>query len=92
MSQTVNVRVVIKAILQNPTGMYDDETVICVPVEIVDDPKFREGACAQIIMAQVQKGALIRKIDDNTVEAIPMCRVLNIQAQMDVVSRIGLAL
>ena len=90
--QTLNVRISITAVLQNPPGVYEDATTITVPAQIVDDPKFREAACASVIKAQVQAGALLRKIDEDTVEGIPMCRVLNITAVMDKVSRLGLAL
>jgi hypothetical protein len=91
-TNTLQVRIAITAILQNPPGVYEDETTIAVPADIVDDPRFRESACSQVIAAQVARGALYRKIDEDTVEGIPMARVLNITAKMDRVSRIGLAL
>lgn len=89
---TLQVRIAFTAILQNPSGLYQDETTLTVPADIVDDPRFREQACSQIIKAQFALGGLIRRVDEDTVEAIPMCRVLNVQAKMDKVSRLGLVL
>lgn len=89
---TVNVKIHVTAVLQNPTGLYESTREVRAPQQLIDDPKFREAALAQCIQNELSNGALLRVIDENTMEAIPLLRIVNVTAVMDKLARVGLAL
>ena len=67
----------IVAVLQNPDGLWEDETSVTMP-----DASYSRSAILRIVSAIAGSGGLVREISSTEVQFIPMCRVKDINVAL----------